>query len=160
MEYNIKIEPLETSEGLKWVAVCPALNGAQGSGDTPESALEVLRHEMNKIVESMEDKGLPLPAPEYMLPVKTYSGRITYRPGKRLHQVIEHYANEYDVSINSLINSAVTTYLARLDDNMHFMKVVKNYLNLDEKRILEALEQANQEENYDHQQVWKKLDID
>lgn len=111
MDYKIEIKKTITTEGEKWIAICPALQGVRGGGNTPEEALSVLKTEMEYMLDFLKDEGEELPEPDALSSLEGYSGRITYRPGKKLHQNITEQAKKHDVSINSYINNAVSFYL-------------------------------------------------
>lgn len=72
---------------------------------------------------------------------------ISFRVQKDDEKLIKDYVLINDLNLSAFVREAV-------------LEKIKEDLQLDEIRILNALEIARQEESYDHTEVWSKLGLD
>jgi predicted RNase H-like HicB family nuclease len=88
-----------------YLAICPELAGVSAFGDSPEEALAELDVVIELTIETYEEKGWKLPAPNV---ATEYSGQFRARLPRSLHQQLAQRAEAEGVSQNTL----VITYLA------------------------------------------------
>lgn len=130
MDYNVELTRIETVEGIMWVATCPTLQGVTGGGVSAQQALETLEVQVEEMLNFLRDEGEPIPEAELMQPTKEYSGRVTYRPGKRLHREIFEQAELNDVSINTFISDAVSSYIGETRNSFILENLVDEVKNM------------------------------
>ncbi|MBO4623353.1 MAG: toxin-antitoxin system HicB family antitoxin [Bacilli bacterium] len=83
-----------------------------GGGDTIEEAIEEAEGNLEFYLEYCEEHNIEVPEPsnhDYEL----YSGKVTLRMSKSLHQKVNDRARREGVSINSLLNEAIAEYIER-----------------------------------------------
>lgn len=131
MDYKVVINKIETTDGEMYIAECPTLHGVAGGGVTASEALEVLELEINEMLDFMRDEGEVIPPPDILKDKKEYSGRVTYRPGKQLHAEIDQYAQENEISLNTVITTAVSRFLGSVVNNDIIEKLADNIKKLD-----------------------------
>jgi antitoxin HicB len=65
LEYPVRIEPLQESDGGGYLAVVPDLPGCMSDGETPEEALSNVQQAIASWIESARewDQDIPKPSP-------------------------------------------------------------------------------------------------
>lgn len=72
---------------------------------------------------------------------------ISFRVKEDEEKLIKEYASINNLNLSAFVREAV-------------LEKIEEDLELDEARILSALEAAEKEETYDHTEVWSKLGVD
>lgn len=134
MSYRIVVNPIETTEGIEWIAEYPDIKYCSGSGKTPQEAIEVAEKNKERYLKEAAELGEEIPAP-IDFSVNKFSGKFTVRVTKKLHKEIAELSEKENVSINHLITEALTSYVSK--------KQVFNEIN-DLKSLISCV-QCNQE---------------
>ena len=82
-----------------------------GIGQTVEEAISAAYDMLDAEIAYCEEEGISIPKPFVSPLSKEASGRITLRMGKALHRQAIELAEEDDISLNSLINEALSRYV-------------------------------------------------
>lgn len=114
-DFAIRGYQIETKGGFEWVIEYPELPGVTGGGASYEEALKEAEDNKRFYFDYLREHGRPIPAPSEVADFGDLSGRITLRLSKSLHKSIVLRAQDERVSINSLINEALCTYVAAQD---------------------------------------------
>lgn len=64
-EYAIVLYQIETTEGYKWCAECPDLNGLCGGGDTIKEALNELQENKQFWIDTATQINMKIPNPTF-----------------------------------------------------------------------------------------------
>ena len=84
-----------------------------GIGDTVSEAIEEAYCMLETEISFLEEEGMNVPSPAVVDLEAAPSGRITLRMSKTMHKMVLVVAEEEGVSINSLLNEAVSLYLGQ-----------------------------------------------
>jgi antitoxin HicB len=94
-----------SDEDAAYIAVCPEFPGVSAFGDTAADALREIQVALDLAVETYQEEGWPLPAPQ---PVPRHSGQFRLRVPRSLHGQLAERAEVEGVSLNTL----AVSYLA------------------------------------------------
>ena len=114
LNYRMMISPIETTSGMEYEASFPDVPGAVGGGRTPEEAVKDAYATLEAHLQYMKEDGEEIPQPS--LTEEEYSGKLQLRISKSLHKRAKQVANWEGVSMNALINEALTTRVTQLED--------------------------------------------
>ncbi|MDR3216313.1 MAG: type II toxin-antitoxin system HicB family antitoxin [Clostridiaceae bacterium] len=109
-EYKIVLYPVETEEGIEWIARIPDVNNVGGSGATVEEAVKDVQNNLAFEIELLRQEGKE-PPQKYSAP--NYSGKISLRLPKSIHRQVAELSEQEGVSINSLITIAVSNFIGQ-----------------------------------------------
>ena len=104
-DYPFEVRPLSQEDGGGYLISYPDFKECIADGDTIEEAIREGRKALTAVIATMEEKGLPVPAPGTFA---EYSGKFVQRLPKSLHARLDARARLEGVSINTL----ATTYIA------------------------------------------------
>lgn len=104
-KYSILIKYHE--EDNDFIAVVPELSGLSAFGNTHDEAISELLTAGKAYLESLEDHGNKIPAPDT---VKPYSGKINFRMPKSLHAKLAMMAENEGVSLNTFMLSLLSEH--------------------------------------------------
>lgn len=107
-KYKVVVYQIETSNGLSWYAEFPDFGGVAGGGDTPEQAMNDAYENLAEMITYYHENKIPLPSISDTN--NDYSGRVTLRMSKSLHARVAEQALKENVSLNSYICEAVSSY--------------------------------------------------
>lgn len=93
-------------EDEEFVAFCPEVPGASGSGETAEAAIAELHESIDVLLGTYAEKRIPIPEPRLR---EEFSGQVRLRLPRELHRELVITAERQGVSLNTLFVS----YLAR-----------------------------------------------
>lgn len=112
LNYKMITYMIDTDKGAQFVAEYPVLTGVSGTGTTDIEAIQDLKSNAMAHIDVLKELGLPIPEENInALNIDNFSGKISYRPGKYVHMKLSETANNFDISINTLINNAVSAYI-------------------------------------------------
>jgi predicted RNase H-like HicB family nuclease len=94
-----------SDEDAAYIAACPEFPGVSAFGDTPADALREIQVALELAVETYQEEGWALPAPQ---PLPQYSGQFRLRVPRSLHGRLADRAEVEGVSLNTL----AVSYLA------------------------------------------------
>lgn len=109
-KYKMNIYPVETSDGLEWIARVPEINNCGGSGKTIEDAIRDVQENLEFELQLLKEEGKPIPQPKN----NEYSGKLLLRLPKSLHEKIADRAEEEGVSINQFIISCLSEDIGQM----------------------------------------------
>jgi len=110
MKYNFTVYQQKVDDHVFWIAKSTDLKGCVGQGDTCAEAIQEL--ELNEIewLKTAEEYNIPIP-PICVKPESSYSGKYPLRMTPFMHEQLDYLAKEQHVSLNHLINEAISFYL-------------------------------------------------
>ncbi|MCH4013417.1 MAG: toxin-antitoxin system HicB family antitoxin [Solobacterium sp.] len=109
-EYPIILDQIKTDDGLEWEARYPDLPGVVGGGETAQEALEDAEDNLKAHLEFLKEDGVLPPEPTD-LEESNYSGKISLRMSKSLHEKVSLIAKKEGISINQFINEAIAEHV-------------------------------------------------
>lgn len=102
LEYTIRLK--RNSDG-SYFAEIEELPGCMTEGDTEEEALKMVEDAKKAWIETALDRAIKIPEPLR----DDFSGKFNVRVPKYLHRKLAYKAREENVSLNTLITSALAT---------------------------------------------------
>ncbi|MBC2715672.1 MAG: toxin-antitoxin system HicB family antitoxin [Desulfobacteraceae bacterium] len=102
-KYSISIQWSDEDKG--YIATVPELKGLSAFGTSKDEAFNELQIAKKAYLEVFEEDGCELPEPDLL---KDYSGQFRLRLPKSLHAYLSKKAEKEDVSLNTLIISALS----------------------------------------------------
>ncbi len=118
--YRVEIEPDPDGGYVAWIKELP---GCVTYGDTIEETFEMLEEAKRLYIETAIERGKKLPEP---LSERKYSGRFVVRISPSLHRKLAELAAEEGVSLNSLINSFLSSSASQLELTRELMREVES----------------------------------
>jgi len=100
-EYRIILRPLESSEGIGWLAEVPDLPGCRSDGETPEKAAANVKDAITCWMETSLELGREIPESTHVS--ANYSGKFLIRIPKSLHRSLVESADKEGTSLNQYI---------------------------------------------------------
>lgn len=130
-KYKINVHPVETEDGIEWIARIPDVNNCGGSGATPAEAIEDAYENLAFELETLKEEGKEIPQPR---DESKFSGKISLRMPKYLHEKIDEIAQLEEVSINQLIVATLSEKVGFYNaieqvSSVAFSKGCENVLN-------------------------------
>lgn len=95
---------------FEFVAKYPAIDAVMGVGDSYEEAIQEAEEAKEAYLSYLEEEGRPFPK---QLDMDALSGRVTFRMSKSLHKKALERSELEQVSLNQLINEALTEYVSK-----------------------------------------------
>lgn len=135
LNYKMITYTIDTTEGKEYVSEYPALLGVLGTGKTDLESIEDLKLNAEEHIKFMREMNMNVPEEDNELDLDEFSGKISYRPGKFKHKLLSENSQKIGLSINSLINDAVSSYLVNLDklsiesEILDKLNSIKNQIN-------------------------------
>lgn len=112
MKYSLRIKINEVGKNeYEYVAQYDQFPTIIGVGDTPTEALKEAQVILEEYLNYCEKEGIEIKEPQLIDWKDNFSGKITIRLPKSLHRDLSNYAEKDGMSINSIVNDAVRTYL-------------------------------------------------
>lgn len=129
-----------TKEGLDsyWVAKSACLKGCIGVGDTTEAAIAELEENETAWLETAAKVGLEIPE----VPVEeesTYSGKLSLRISKSVHERAALEAKKEGISLNQFINDAIVSYTSQAQASMYISNKVTETAQYIGRKSLSAI---------------------
>ena len=93
-----------SEEDEEYLATCSSFPGLSAFGKTEEQALHEAKIALELFIESYKERGIRLPKPPRN---QTYSGQLSLRLSKSLHERAARMALNDGVSLNQYINNAL-----------------------------------------------------
>ena len=111
-EYRFEVYTDYTDDGeLEYVVKYFDLETVYGVGDTIQEAIEEAQGNLEVFLQFCADNNIEIPEPSSHEDFE-YSGKVTLRMPKSLHRLVDERAKEEGVSINLLLNNAISGYIA------------------------------------------------
>ena len=101
-----------------------------GIGDTVDEAIKAAFEMLDAEIEYLEEEGFDVPSPIVKTLSPEASGRVTLRMSKSLHKQVIMIAEEENISINSLINEAISYWIGRKDQRSRTRKKLAEHISL------------------------------
>lgn len=105
LPYPVKLIPRDDGS---FFATHPDLVGCTAQGKSADEALENLRFSRELWIETRLEGGLAVPVPS---PEDDFSGKVLLRMSSRLHAALSDAASNQNLSLNQLINNALSEYI-------------------------------------------------
>lgn len=138
-DYRFEVFTDYCTDGKQYVVKYIDFETVIGVGDTIEEAIEEAEGNLEAYIDACRMMGIEVPEPS-IHDYELYSGKVTLRMSKSLHQKVNDRARREGVSINSLLNEAIAEYIERM--NVVSMLAEKNDFTFDGESIThEKIEQ-------------------
>lgn len=112
IDYPIELKAISKEDGGGWLAEINELKGCIADGENKSEALENLETAKRLWIETALKRKITIPLPEKD-DFEDYSGKLTLRMPKSLHQKISQMASKEDISINQYILSTISFNLGQ-----------------------------------------------
>jgi len=99
-----------SEEDGEFLATCSSFPGLSAFGETEEEALQEAKIALELFIESYKERGLALPKPPRK---QKFSGQLSLRLPKSLHERASIKATEDGVSLNQYITNALNREVSR-----------------------------------------------
>lgn len=112
MKYPFNVTFTKEGNESYWVARSLCLKGCIGVGNSPEEATAELTENESAWLESAAEIGMEIPE----IPVErknTYSGKLSLRISKSVHERAAEEAKKEGISLNQFINDAIVSYTSQ-----------------------------------------------
>lgn len=107
---------IEDEDGEKnYVIRFDGIPNAIGVGETFDEAYNDAQEALATLFDLYEENGHEIPKPIIKNPAKEPSGRLTLRMPKNLHSTMIKLAEYEDISLNSLVIDAISSYVYKKD---------------------------------------------
>jgi antitoxin HicB len=110
-DYSIRIMKASAEMGGCYIAEVKELPGCIADGDTRAEAMKNIEDAIDLWKQVQKDIGRPIPDPIIYTGERVASGKISVRTAKSLHAAYLDMAAKEGVSLNSLINLAMSKYV-------------------------------------------------
>jgi predicted HicB family RNase H-like nuclease len=88
-----------------------------GAGLTEQEARDDAKENLDFYLEYCRDNNIPIAQPSLHIDQEEYSGKLSLRISKHLHKRVSELSVSQNISINALINDALSTYTSYLENN-------------------------------------------
>jgi len=114
-DYTIKISEIECAGPRQYAAEILEISGCCGGGFTADEALSDLKNAFDSLVRYNTENNIPIPRPR-----KTdYSGYLTIRIPKTLHQELSTCAQIEGLSLNQYMVYSLSRHRLNGDEHRH-----------------------------------------
>lgn len=113
-DYRFEVFTDYCTDGKQYVVKYIDFETVIGVGDTIEEAIEEAEGNLEAYIDACRMMGIEVPEPS-IHDYELYSGKVTLRMSKSLHQKVNDRARREGVSINSLLNEAIAEYIERMN---------------------------------------------
>ena len=114
LDYNFNVFLTYSSGEKEYLIKYVDFNTIIGVGKTLEEALKEAQENLKIYLDYCKDNSIAIPNPS-LEEEKDYSGKITLRMSKTLHQKVDERARKEGISVNSLVTEALNSYLYEKD---------------------------------------------
>ena len=126
-DYSFSVKIRRYGDEIEYVAIFEDFPNLIGAGDTAEEAIKEGRENLDAYIDYCYDNSIPLPPPsDYEIKRCDYSGKVTLRMSKALHERAAISADIEGVSLNAFINDAISNYILVLEKRS-FLEAVDAY---------------------------------
>lgn len=132
MNYRMELYTIETELGTEWVASYPDFNMCIGQGKTKAEAIAECEENLALTIEFYNEEGKELPV---IKNESTYSGKMTLRMSKRLHEKASKIAEENGISLNSFIVESLAVAVGQKQESNSTIELMLEMSDLVEKNI-------------------------
>lgn len=117
-DYNFSVKTQYYPDSTEYVVVFDDFPNIIGAGETIEEAIKEAQDNLDAYIDYCIANKIDYPKPStYELESSFYSGKITVRMSKSLHQQAALFAEKEGVSLNAFINDAIASHLYELKMN-------------------------------------------
>jgi predicted HicB family RNase H-like nuclease len=109
-QYGITVRGFEADGELMYSAKVAELPDLEEFSDTAEEARAIAIDSIKTLASMAQEQGVSFPLP-FSYKSESYSGRLTLRVSRTLHQRIAEYARRNDVTLNAAMNELLTNGL-------------------------------------------------
>ncbi|MEO3734427.1 toxin-antitoxin system HicB family antitoxin [Lactiplantibacillus plantarum] len=134
LNYDSVLKKITETDGEEYYrATVPLLPGVVAYGDTPEEVYQELDAAKKVWVEKCLADGIKIPEPIS----DTYSGRVTLRMPRELHEQLSIRAAENSVSLNSYLIALLSKDTELHAENDRLLNVISNTMEFGKKSLSE-----------------------
>lgn len=112
MDYRFEVSTTTVDGKKQYVVRYLDFSNLIGVGDTIEEAIKEAEGNLDFYIEYCKDSNIKIPNPTKVDDMD-FSGKVTLRMSKDIHKEVYLLAEREGVSLNSLLNEAVITYIAK-----------------------------------------------
>jgi len=105
LNYRFNVYTIDTDEGIQWCVEYPDVPAVAGGGSTIDEAINEAQENLGVYLDYLKKQGKSFPVVSKIN--DDYSGKVTLRMSKGLHQKITELSIFEGVSLNSYINEAL-----------------------------------------------------
>ena len=130
-DYNFSVKKQNYNGEVEYLVIFDDFPNLIGAGKTIEEAIKEANDNLQAYIDYCEQNKIEYPCPsEYELKENFYSGKVTLRMSKNLHQLAVRYAEEEGVSLNSFINDSINEHISNLKVNgmRNIVDEIKEYI--------------------------------
>ena len=109
-DYPFEMRPLKPSEGGGYLIFCPDFMECIADGETLEDALHNGREALRAVIETLQEQGMPVPAPNSG---GVASGKFVARVPKSIHAQLAARAKMEGVSLNAMVLTLIAKGLGQ-----------------------------------------------
>ena len=154
LKYKMITYQIETDSGLMWVAEYPSLPGVVGSSFDLIEAIKDLEVNALAQIGFMRDEGKEVPSEDSVRVETEYSGKTVLRMPKSVHRKMSELAEIEGVSLNSLLNDAISQYIGKgssnpiaIDEHVRFVSHYSNVVTYQPLKGVGLSKVSSSEEN-------------
>ncbi len=131
-DYNFSVKKKMYGNDIEYVAIFDDFPNLIGAGDTPEEAIEEGMENLDAYINYCYENSIPVPEPTlFDYSDNEFSGKVTLRMSKALHQRATSIASSEGISLNSFLNEAIMDHILSVQQGAAF-------------KLLEALDTINE----------------
>lgn len=115
-DYNFSVKTKRYGDDIEYVVLFDDFPNLIGAGETIEEAIEEARNNLDVYINYCYENSIPVPEPtRFEFKQNIYSGKVTLRMSKSLHERATNNAEKEGVSLNSFVNEAIAFYISSLE---------------------------------------------
>lgn len=120
-DYNFSVKKKVYGDDIEYVVIFDDFPNLIGAGDTPEEAIEEGMDNLDAYINYCYEKSIPVPEPTLSdCSENDFSGKVTLRMSKALHQRAVSVASSEGISLNSFLNEAVMDHILSVQQGTVF----------------------------------------
>ncbi len=120
-DYNFSVKKKVYGDVIEYVAVFDDFPNLIGAGDTPEEAIEEGMENLDAYLDYCYGNSIPVPEPTLSdYSENDFSGKVTLRMSKALHQRAATIASSEGISLNSFLNEAIMDHILSVQQGAVF----------------------------------------
>ena len=129
--FSVKTKNYDNEVEVEYVVIFDDFPNLIGAGDTVEEAIQEAKENLDAYLNYCYENDVAVPEPtNFEFKQNVYSGKVTLRMSKSLHEKASLYADKEGVSLNAFINDAISNYMLDLE-KQSFADILEQY-----KRII------------------------
>ena len=159
-DYNFSVKTKKYGDEIEYIVIFDDFPNLIGAGDTVEEAIQEARENLSAYINYCHENSISLPEPtNFEFKQNVFSGKVTLRMSKALHEKASIYADKEGVSLNAFINEAISNYMADLEKHS-FANVLEYYKKIIPDSAISFIYMADVDQNKTNWNVaWKSKQV-